>query len=223
MAVTVWVGSGPCVLLHGGVWPRSSRGRAEYLRLRGLLILPRRGSVCWGHSLPTHGSTSLCTVSCPASEESCCTNPAQRVVIQELHCSTLHQLSREHLPAAPRVTALRALTSSFPSPGTGALRKGAAPYNHLQQVVNTAGGFCLFFCVFVFKLGYKYSDEFLMQMQNSDLKQQRLDLFSKFCEFSDGFLSTSTTNDFLNSFYSACGLFFWSVMGIDYFLHFFVY
>lgn len=63
-----------------------------------------------------------------------------------------------------------------------------------------------------------------MQMQNSDLKRQRLGLFSKFCEFSDGFLSASTTNDFLNSFYSACGLvFFWLVMGIDCFLHFFVY
>lgn len=52
---------------------------------------------------------------------------------------TLHQLGREHLPAAPRLTARQARSSSLPTPTTAALRKGVARYNHLQQVVNTKG------------------------------------------------------------------------------------
>lgn len=132
LCLNVWWHLAPFISKKGEI---SLRNRIAHLAAAGERA-PR--------AFPAHPrSASLGTGSRPASEESCCADPAGRVVTQELHCSTLHQLSREHLPAAPRVAALQAFHRSFPSPGTAAPRKGVAWYNHLQQVVNTNGGFVL--------------------------------------------------------------------------------
>lgn len=116
MAVTVpsWVRS-PHLNARWHLAPFTSR-KGEISPLSRIAHFAKAGERAL-RAFPAHPrSTSLGTGSCPASEESRCADPAGRVVTQELHCSTLHQLSQEHLPAAPRVAALQALHARFHRP-----------------------------------------------------------------------------------------------------------